>query len=77
MTRAKILRMYKLFTQDISITGRRTVTVVDALQHIAVILGLDVILLTLWTAIDPLKWERVVTEEDVFGDALESLGYCR
>jgi hypothetical protein len=68
--------MYRLFTQDISVTGRNAVSVRDTFKDIGVVLLMDVIILILWSVLDPLQWQRVVIQEDVFGDALESQGYC-
>lgn len=85
---AKIRRVYNLFMSPSSSTHsvrsgsgrsnrvRGTVTVGDTLICIAVVLLLDLIVLMLWTIIDPLEWHREVIREDQFGDPLESQGYC-
>jgi hypothetical protein len=48
----------------------------DTFKDIGVVFLMDVIILILWTVLDPLQWQRVVIREDVFGDTLESQGYC-
>lgn len=68
--------MYRLFTQYIFVAGRDAMIVRDTANHIGVVLLMDVIILVLWTVLDPLQWQRVVIREDVFGDVLESQGHC-
>ena len=48
----------------------------DALVNIGAVLMLDVVILVMWTMVDPLHWERDVIQEDEFGNTLESQGYC-
>ncbi|CAB9525835.1 acid type B receptor subunit 2 [Seminavis robusta] len=75
----KVYRVYQIFTQEIFITGRRrnaTTPVFDSLKYIAGVLLLDIIILILWTVLDPLEWTRMTIREDLFGQPLESQGYC-
>jgi hypothetical protein len=81
---AKIRRVYKLFTAPVvcgniagSTSGRKnSVTVQETLFFIGAVLVLDMIILVLWTVIDPLEWQRTPVQEDQFGDPLESQGQC-
>jgi hypothetical protein len=83
---AKIRRVYKLFTAPpvsssssaMSGSSRRggSVTLLDTILCIGVVLLVDVVILICWSVIDPLYWEREVIREDQFGDPLESQGYC-
>ena len=43
---------------------------------IGIVLSVDVSILTAWTVIDPLQWERTVVASDQFGAPLESTGGC-
>ena len=40
------------------------------------VLFLDIVILVLWTSVDPLHWEREVIRQDQFGFILESQGTC-
>ena len=78
---AKIRRVYGIFSREhqmspISSTRRAVLSFRDTLATICKVLVLDVVILTLWTAIEPLHWERTVIREDQFGFPLESQGYC-
>lgn len=85
----KIRRVYKIFTQEYaaqyvsdsirsgSTSSRRDpLTVKDALFFVGSVLVIDIIILILWTTIDPLEWKRKVILEDKFGYPLSSEGYC-
>ena len=72
---AKIRRVYKIFKSAAEMR-RQMVTFQETLSVIAVVLVLDVAILTVWTIIDPLRWERSVISADKFGDPLESEGHC-
>lgn len=52
------------------------VNVKDTLLSIGAVLFLDVIILILWTFIDPLEWKRSVVRMDQFGHPLETSGTC-
>ena len=72
---AKIYRVLVMFRS--TITMRRSgVTAKVTLLIIGAILLIDVILLTVWTIVDPLKWTREDLTFDKFGYVLASQGYC-
>jgi len=48
----------------------------DVLPPFFCLLGLDVLLLSIWTALAPLTWTREVTDVDVFGRIAQTTGYC-
>lgn len=83
---SKILRVYLIFKQAAdsqrSTAGNNTPprakfgTFRDTLSVIGAVLLIDVTILSAWTAIDPLEWERVVVATDQFGEVLESEGLC-
>jgi hypothetical protein len=56
---------------------RSTVTFGETLSVIAASLVMDIVVLIVWTVVDPLEWTRVTTSEDQFGEPLESNGYCK
>ena len=43
---------------------------------IGAVMLVDVSILTAWSVLDPLHWERIVVQEDQFGEPLESQGCC-
>ncbi|CAJ1959348.1 unnamed protein product [Cylindrotheca closterium] len=81
---AKIRRVYEIFAQghqSVAIrnvdSNRRTSTSwQDTLSTIGKVLLLDVVILVLWTSVDPLYWKREIIRQDQFGFTLESQGYC-
>ena len=56
---------------------RNVVTFGETMSVIAASLFLDVVVLIVWTVVDPLEWTRVTISEDQFGEPLESVGYCK
>jgi len=72
---AKILRVYKLF-QAAADTRRITVTQTETLKWVGFITLVDIIIVAVWTGVDPLTWTRVIVSTDIFGEPLESVGYC-
>ena len=72
---AKILRVYKLF-QAAADTRRITVTQTETLKWVGFITLVDIIIVAVWTGVDPLAWTRVIVSTDIFGEPLESVGYC-
>ena len=56
---------------------RNRVTFKETLSVIAIVLVVDVVILAVWTGVDPLEWQRTVTAADQFGAPLESEGFCR
>ena len=55
---------------------RRAVTVKETLAIVGCLVAIDVTILTVWTILDPLVWQRKVTNQDKFGYTLESHGFC-
>jgi 7 transmembrane sweet-taste receptor of 3 GCPR len=55
---------------------RVTVSVRETASTVFVVLMIDVIILTVWSIVDPLHWQRIVISEDKYGYDLESEGYC-
>jgi len=55
---------------------RIKVTALDVMKPLIALLVVNVLVLSLWTGLDPLKWEREVTTVDVFGQTLETEGHC-
>jgi 7 transmembrane sweet-taste receptor of 3 GCPR len=72
---AKLRRTYIIF-QSVASMKRVSVSVNETLAVIGGLVLLDAVVLITWTIVDPLKWERVVVTEDVFGHPLESVGKC-
>lgn len=72
---ARIRRIYRVLQQSIDLK-RVTISARETLLTAMLVFGIDVIILTVWTIADPLKWQRTVTTTDVFGAPLESEGYC-
>lgn len=56
---------------------KNSVTFRETLSFIGFVLAVDVFILTIWTVVDPLVWERTVLAADQFGAPLESEGFCR
>jgi hypothetical protein len=74
---SKSWRINKLFANGTQFR-RIKVRVVDALFPLIILLTINVLLLTLWTIISPLRWERVFVESyDNFGRSRESYGICK
>ncbi|CAB9504119.1 acid type B receptor subunit 2 [Seminavis robusta] len=72
---AKIRRVYIIFKSSAEMK-RVTVTFVENLVVIGSVLFVDIIILVVWTFVDPLVWQRSVITADQFGEPLESVGYC-
>lgn len=49
---------------------------VDVLVPFGVLLSANVIILTLWTALDPPRFWREIIEIDEYNRAIQSTGYC-
>lgn len=76
---AKIYRVYGIFLRgrtSVASTRRSSVSFQDTLLTIGKVLLLDVVILGLWTGLDPLHWQRYVIQQDQFGFTLESQGVC-
>lgn len=72
---AKLRRVQALF-RGAAAFRRTVVTAKETLLIIGTILAMDVVLLTVWTIVDPLQWQRQVITSDKNGYVLESEGYC-
>lgn len=72
---ARIRRIYKVLRHSVDLK-RVTISARETILTAMLVFGIDVIILTLWTIADPLKWQRTITTADVFGAPLESEGYC-
>jgi gamma-aminobutyric acid type B receptor len=48
----------------------------DVLLPFAILMAVNMIILVTWTIVAPLRWERVIVEEDMFGRPVESRGTC-
>ncbi|KAL7534423.1 hypothetical protein ACHAXR_007962 [Thalassiosira sp. AJA248-18] len=55
---------------------RLKLTARDVMKPMIVLLALNVIVLTVWTAVDPLQRKTKVVTEDPFGRPLETYGVC-
>ncbi|CAB9510064.1 acid type B receptor subunit 2 [Seminavis robusta] len=72
---AKIRRIYVIL-QSAAEMRRVSVSVQETAMTVTVILLIDICILTVWTIVDPLRWERNVLSEDKYGYDLESEGHC-
>ena len=72
---AKLLRVYRLFHSKEG-SGRVRVTARETFNNIVAITSVDLLIVTVWTAVDQLHWVREVTSRDQFGEPLSSQGYC-
>ena len=72
---AKIRCVYELFNAAERMQRIQVSTMVT-LKIVGIILIIDVMILTIWTVIDPLQWTRDVVTADKYGNALSSVGYC-
>jgi hypothetical protein len=55
---------------------RVTIRARDVLLPFAILMVTSMIILITWTIVAPLRWERVIMEEDIFGQPVESRGTC-
>ena len=72
---AKIRRVYLIFKSAADFR-RNKVTLRETCNVTAIVLLLDVIILLIWTIVDPLQWTREVVTADKYGNVLSSVGYC-
>jgi gamma-aminobutyric acid type B receptor len=72
---SKIWRVHKIFSAA-SKMQRAKVSIGDTLRMIMALLLIDVVILTIWTTSDPLKWTRTTLTSDVSGYPLSSAGQC-
>ncbi|CAB9503487.1 acid type B receptor subunit 1 [Seminavis robusta] len=72
---AKIRRVWVLFVAAANME-RTTVTARETLSIVGLVLLIDVLILVVWTVLDPLEWHRTAVRTDKYGYVLESEGYC-
>ncbi|CAB9507844.1 Gamma-aminobutyric acid (GABA) B receptor [Seminavis robusta] len=72
---ARTWRVRSLFSRASSFR-RSTVFVRDVVWVPLVLIALNVVLLTLWTVLDPLRWQRIVVSRDYFERTVDSYGTC-
>ncbi|CAB9512670.1 acid type B receptor subunit 2 [Seminavis robusta] len=72
---ARIRKVY-ILVKSAAQMKRVRVSVMETLQIVGGVLLIDVSILVVWSAVDPLRWNRQVISEDQFGNALESVGSC-
>lgn len=73
---SKTWRVNRVFKQHRQFR-RVQVKVVDVIWPFVVLLVLNLVVLSAWTAVSPLEWEREITEIDRFSRSIESRGFCR
>jgi 7 transmembrane sweet-taste receptor of 3 GCPR/Bacterial extracellular solute-binding proteins, family 3 len=72
---AKIRRVYLIFRAAAAMRRLR-VSVRETVSVVAGVLLVDVLILTVWTVVDPLQWERTTLTADKYGVSLTSQGHC-
>jgi len=72
---AKIRRVYKVMQSAVEMR-RVTVSLQETFLVVGLVLLIDVAILTVWTVVDPLQWQRAVITADQYGYALSSEGHC-
>jgi gamma-aminobutyric acid type B receptor len=72
---AKIRGVYLIFRSAADLR-QHMVTFQETFGVTTVVLLIDIAILTVWTAVDPLRWERITAQADKFGEPLESEGIC-
>jgi len=72
---SKILRVHLIFKSAKKLQ-KTTVTVGQTASVIISLVVVDIAILAIWMAQDPLKWVRETKSTDVFGYVLSSAGYC-
>ena len=55
---------------------RTTVSAKETFVIIGLVLLVDIVILILWTVLDPLQWQRTVVASDQYMQPLESQGHC-
>mmetsp|Transcript_28462 Transcript_28462/g.69038 ORF Transcript_28462/g.69038 Transcript_28462/m.69038 type:complete len:719 (+) Transcript_28462:29-2185(+) len=72
---AKIRRTYLLFKSAVDMR-RVKVTAGETVCVIGAVLLADIVILVTWTVTDPLVYRREIINTDIFGEPLESQGFC-
>jgi hypothetical protein len=55
---------------------RVTIRPRDVFLPFAILIALNLAILVTWTFVAPLRWQRIIVEEDMFGQPTESRGTC-
>lgn len=71
---SKLKRINKLFSH--AAMRRIKVEPKDVMKPLFVFLFLNILLLSLWSGISPLVWEREVSSVDQFNRTVSSVGFC-
>ncbi|GBG29246.1 Metabotropic glutamate receptor-like protein E [Hondaea fermentalgiana] len=71
---AKLYRIYRIFHNKA--LRRIHITNMHLYTALGVVVAVDVLILTVWTAVDPLTWERAVQSEDRFNNPTITYGQC-
>jgi hypothetical protein len=72
---SKTWRIYMVYKHSKKF-HRVTIRPIDVFLPFAILVGLNLVVLVTWTLVAPLHWERVIVEEDMFGQPIESRGTC-
>ncbi|CAB9512867.1 acid type B receptor subunit 2 [Seminavis robusta] len=72
---ARIWRVYEL-VRSAAEMRRVSISIRDTLRWVGLVFALDIIILIVWSVVDPLEWTRETISSDLFGEPLESIGYC-
>ena len=72
---AKTWRILRLYTNARRFR-RVSIRAYDVLWPIVILLALNAIVLTLWTVLSPLTWERYPLETNIYGEVTSSTGAC-
>jgi gamma-aminobutyric acid type B receptor len=73
---ARIRRIYLVLKYAVEMK-RVAISAKETVLTAMVVVGIDVIILTLWTILDPLEWKRTTISTDNLGEILESEGHCQ
>mmetsp|Transcript_2489 Transcript_2489/g.5714 ORF Transcript_2489/g.5714 Transcript_2489/m.5714 type:complete len:923 (+) Transcript_2489:466-3234(+) len=71
---AKLYRIYRIFHNRA--LKRIRITNMHLYGAIVGIVALDVVILTIWSSVSPLQWERTIEATDIFGNAIITYGSC-
>jgi hypothetical protein len=72
---AKVWRVHRLF-KNARKFRRVTIRALDVLWPLAILLTLNVVILTVWTVLDPLIWDEVEVSSDSYGRAVSVRYSC-
>jgi 7 transmembrane sweet-taste receptor of 3 GCPR len=72
---ARIKRIHSVMHAAVEMK-RVTISAKKILRTVTLVLAIDVLILTVWTAVDPLRWNRTTINIDQYGNSVESQGFC-